>query len=553
MNNVNEERRNKKQLGQYYTPREVAEALTQWAILDSDTTVLDPSFGGCAFLYTALQILQQRGVDQPGSQLYGVDVDPGARAYLGPLLGAGGTADQFFTADFFEIRPNDLEGAPFGAVVGNPPYVRHHAIDDAAHKKAVASLEEMGLKISGRASYWAFFVLHSLRFLCPNGRLAMVLPGSFLHADYAVPVREHLVRNFERVVVVLLQERIFDDAEEETVILLAEGRGQPHEEVRVGSANSVKDLGQICEALTQTTQKLEHPDRDGRWLRALLDTTTLSLFDEISEGADVVRLGEWATPRIGVVTGNNRFFIISERVQKSKGISDKHVQSILTRATQLQGLCIRDVDIQRIVENGKNALLVSPPATGPLPKSLERYFSEGEENGASDSYKCRSRTPWYFVPDTFVPAAFMHYMVAAWPRVVLNYSGATCTNAIHRLMWVDRRPKADLQRIALGSLSTLAQLSAELVGRSYGGGVLKLEPSEASQLVIPTNSSTDTDKLFWTVDELLRQGQTQSATTLVDSAFLIDGVGLGQAEVDRLGEARDKLFERRYKRTTKKS
>jgi adenine-specific DNA-methyltransferase len=548
---VNEERRNKKQLGQYYTPREVAEALTDWAILGSDTTVLDPSFGGCAFLYAALQVFQQRGVDQAGRQVYGVDVDPEARAYLGSLLGAGGTADQFVSADFFEIRPNDLEGAPFGAVIGNPPYVRHHAIDGAAHEKAVASLAEVGLKIPGRASYWAFFVLHSLRFLRPNGRLAMVLPGSFLHADYAVPVREHLVKNFERVIAVLLQERIFDDAEEETVILLAEGHRQPHEEVRVGSADSANDLGQILKTLTRATRKLEHSDRDGRWLRALLDATTLSLFDGISEGYHVVRLGEWAIPRIGVVTGNNRFFIISKQEQKSKGIPDKHVRSILTRATQLQGLCIRAADVQRIVESGKDALLVSPPAIGPLPEELERYLSEGKKNGASDSYKCRSRTPWYVVPNKFVPAAFMQYMATAWPRVVLNYSKATCTNAIHRLMWVQHRPKADLQRLALGSLSTLAQLSAELVGRSYGGGVLKLEPSEASLLVVPVNTHVDVDRLFRDVDALLRRGQMKLATELVDSAFLVEGMGLSSSEIDQLRLARDKLLNRRIKRKAK--
>lgn len=545
---MNQENRNRKQLGQYYTPREVAQALTDWAILDSRTTVLDPSFGRCAFLYAALQTLRERGMDQPGRQVYGVDIDQGARAYLGPILTAGGTGDQFVTADFFEIRPHDLSAEPFGAVVGNPPYVRHHLIDDAARDTAVARLAEVGLSIPGRASYWAYFVLHSLRFLRPHGRLAMVLPGAFLHADYAVPLRDHLVVNFRRVTGIVLDEHIFDDTEEATVILLAEGRGEPHEEIRVGSTSSVDDLARICEALTQATRKLEHRDRDGGWLRAFLDDTTLGLFDEISKGSHVVQLREWLTPRVGVVTGNNRFFVISKGVQTRNGISDKYVRPILMRATQLQGLCVRPADVQRIVENGKRALLVSAPADRPLPKGLERYVSEGEKGGASNSYKCRSRTPWYTVPDTFVPVAFLHYMAATWPRVVLNCSIATCTNAMHRLMWAERRPKSDLLRIALGSLSTLTQLSAELVGRSYGGGVLKLEPSEASRLTVPISKCLDVENTFCDVDRLLRRGKKQLATEVVDSAFLIEGMGLSQAEVDRLREARDILFQRRWKR-----
>lgn len=549
---MNEENRNRKQLGQYYTPREVAQALTDWAIVDSLTTVLDPSFGRCAFLYAALQTLRERGMGQPGRQVYGVDIDQGARAYLGPILTAGGTGDQFVTADFFEIRPHDLSAEPFGAVIGNPPYVRHHLIDDAARDTAVARLAEVGLRIPGRASYWAYFVLHSLRFLRPHGRLAMVLPGAFLHADYAVPLRDHLVVNFRRVTAIMLDEHIFDDTEEATVILLAEGRGEPHEEIRVGSTSSASDLPRICRRLTQATRKLEHRHRDGGWLRALVDDGTLALFDEISEGAHVVQLGEWLTPRIGVVTGNNRFFIISKGVQTWNGISDRHVQPILTRATQLQGLCVRPSDVQRFVERGKNALLISPPAAGPLAKELELYLFEGERVGASRSYKCRSRTPWYVVPDRFAPVAFMQYMTARWPRVVLNYSRATCTNAIHRLVWTEHRPKSDLQRIALGSLSTLTQLSAELVGRSYGGGVLKLEPSEASRLAMPVSKYSDVEKIFSTVDQLLRRGKPQLATATVDSAFLIDGMGLSQAEVDRLREARDRLFQRRYRRRASK-
>lgn len=73
---------NKKKFASFYTPQPVAQALADWAITDADTTVLDPSFGGCAFLYAALETLGRRGNPAPGKQIYGVDIDADAVFYL---------------------------------------------------------------------------------------------------------------------------------------------------------------------------------------------------------------------------------------------------------------------------------------------------------------------------------------------------------------------------------------------------------------------------------------------------------------------------------------
>lgn len=300
--------------------------------------------------------------------------------------------------------------------------------------------------------------------------------------------------------------------------------------------------------MTQAAIKLEHLDSNSEWLHGLLDIETLKVFNELSQRPQVVRLGEWLTPSIGVVTGNNRFFIMSKPTQKSKGIPDRYVRPILTRAVQLKGLCIRDADIEQVVESGKDALLLSISATDSLSEGLERYLSEGKKNGASDSYKCRSREPWYVVPNRFAPSGFIQYMTATWPRVILNYSRATCTNTIHRLVSTEDRPMIDFQRLALGALSTLTQLAAELGGRSYGGGVLKLELSDVSQLVVPIDSPVDIAELFSKVDELLRSGQAQTATELVDQAFLAEGMGLNQEDIAKLRGGRDKLFRLRNKR-----
>lgn len=537
---------NKKTLASFYTPQRVAQALTDWAITDASTTVLDPSFGGCAFLYAALETLHRMGDPAPGRQIYGVDIDPDAQSYLEPLLLAGATPEQFVTADFFNIAPNHFGDRLFGAVVGNPPYIRYHDIPDEAQERAVAHLKSFDIQISGRASYWAFFLLYSMQFLLQGGRLAMILPGAFLHTDYSTQVRELLTQHFEQITIYLLQERIFKGTDEESVLICAAGARKPHRTLRIGAVARAENLEQAFEDMQSSTQTLNNVQGDGGWLRALIEPEILVLYDQLVESPNVIRMGEWVKTRIGVVTGNNEFFILSPAEQEQRSIPDNHLVPIIKRSAHLTGLWVRDQDLQFLAENGNKFLLLAlNQVESKLPISLQEYIQYGQEIGVSKARKCRDRRPWYVVPHTFVPPAFMPCMSAAWPRLVVNQSRYTCTNNILRLLWKQERPAEDWLRLALGTLSTLSQLSAELVGRSYGGGVLKLEPKELARLAVPLVSIEATDELAHKVDSLMRQNKLSEATDAVDSALLASDIGLTTAKLEQLRAARNWLFLRR--------
>ena len=69
-------------LGAYYTPDALAGVLAEWALAPKRGTVLDPSFGGCAFLNAATKVLAGKGVPEPGRLVFGVDVDPSCLEYV---------------------------------------------------------------------------------------------------------------------------------------------------------------------------------------------------------------------------------------------------------------------------------------------------------------------------------------------------------------------------------------------------------------------------------------------------------------------------------------
>ncbi len=533
-------------LAAFYTPRDVAQILTDWALTHPQDTVLDPSYGGCSFLKAAQATLIKQGNANPEKQIYGVDIDPDAQDYLSDLIRAGAGQQQFINKDFFKVDVNCFEGHLFSAVVGNPPYLRYHNIPKALQKQADIRLREYGIPVSGRASYWAYFLLYSIQFLRRGGRLAMVLPGALLHTDYAAEVRAHLTKRFEQVSIYLLQERIFDGTQEESVIICAEGAGYFNRIVRIGYISSVVELANAIEGGSDQTTVLNDEAGDGGWLRNLLDKETSRLYDELAAGPDAIRLGDWVETRIGVVTGNNSYFIMSDQAREQRGIPESYFLPIIKRPAFVTGLNATNRDLKMLKKCNKDYLLLYPPPDlSRTPVSLRKYIKQGEEAGISSAWKCKSRDPWYVVPHVQAPAAFIPCMSASWPRLIVNKSNYTCTNNIIKLSWKSIRPDSDWTRLALGTLSTLCQLSAELVGRSYGGGVLKLEPTELTRLAIPLLPAEVIGPLAVRVDDLIRRDKLKEATDLVDEALMIVNPNLSAQRLELLRAARKKLFLRR--------
>lgn len=534
-----------RQYASFYTPQELAQALTDWAIIDSESTVLDPSFGGCAFVYSALKTLSNCGSKKPARQIFGIDIDPLAWDYLNPLFDVHANKDQFIISDFFEVTPKDLKPDLFDAVVGNPPYIRYHNIPDEAEKKAVSRLKEFDITLSRRASYWAFFLLYSMQFLRKGGRLAMVLPGSLLHTDYAEQVRQYLKNFFREVVIFLLEDRVFDGTQEESVLIFANGARESNENVRIGTIKKIDELPTALRNGKKSTKLLKKENRDGEWLRPLLDGYTLDLYDRLAKNEKFIRLGELATIRLGVVTGNNSYFIFSPTEQKANDIPSEYFVPIIRRSFQFLGISVNDEDLLRADRNKKSLLLtISPMKTG-LPASVRKYIERGETMKINEGTKCKGRKPWYCVPEIFIPEAFMPCMSASWPRLTINDSNYTCTNNILRLMWKSNRLDLDWSSIALGTLSSFSQLSAELVGRSYGGGVLKLEPKELRQLIIPILPKEEIGRILANVDARLRKGLHKEATEFVDKEIIAAKIGLTADDLQRVKAAKNKLFKRR--------
>jgi adenine-specific DNA-methyltransferase len=526
--------------GKYYTPGAVARPLVAWALNGGNGRVLDPSFGGCAFLCAALDELKTRGVRLPGQFICGVDLDERAQHHLGPLLDAGARGTQFRHEDFLRVQPADL-GRLFDAVVGNPPYVRHHLLPKSAKSQAAATALDDHVDIPARASYWTYFVVHAARFVAPGGRMAFVLPAAFLYADYADTIHTSLKQAFGDVTLAAIGERVFSDAEEISVVLLAADRGKACDSIRLGWVATADELSSLCRDTTRGTHLVPAIDNDGRWLRWAAGADAFALYERLLAESKAARLGDYAKVRIGTVTGDNSFFTFPRTVCEQRRIPVEMTKPVVTKARDLAGLCHTRRDQRRMGDSGRDCLLLSTDGSTRLPEAVKRYLKTGRQLKVHKTFKCRNRETWHSVPDTDAPGAFLQYMCSDHPKLVLNPARASCTNALHRLWWLDETDRTDPQWLALALLCSLSRLSAELVGRVYGGGLLKLEPSDARRLVVPKPPSETAGQAFRDTDRLLREGNAEEARKAADEALLRSHLRLSDEEIASLAAAAERL------------
>lgn len=528
------DKRDTKLLGRYYTPISVAQGLTDWAICNPNTRVFDPSFGACAFYEASLRTLSHHGARKAGRRLFGVDIDLGARSYLESTLAAGGEPANFRTTDFLSLKPTDFGGHRFDAIVGNPPYVRHHALS----QKPTLHLEIGGseTRVPRSSSYWVYFLLHALRFLAPNGRLAFVLPGSFLYADYSDVVRQALLERFATVYIVIVEERLFPEAEELSIVVLGEGHGGKSSHLRVGYATTLDELGRILKNLGHLTKPVSR-DCNPAWNSYLVKPSVSSRLAEFAERKGVGRLGDFANVKIGTVTGCNEFFVLNAEQVKKLDLPIDWLFPILCRTSRASGLRFRNSDYRSIMRAGQPCFLLDVADEDNLGGRISDYILFGETNGIDRRVKCQVRDPWFSFDRIDVPDAFLSSMSFDKVYLIENTMRAASTNNIHGVYW-KAGISAQISRSILSlSVSTVFQLSAEIMGRYYGGGLLKIEPSDALNLIAIETTSYST---FKRIDSALRRKSLTEAIRIADRA-VAEALHLSDDELDELRESLQKL------------
>ena len=363
----------------------------------------------------------------------------------------------------------------------------------------------------------------------------MVVPAELGHAKYAEEVLRFLVRQFLDIRICVFRRKLFPELSEDTFLLLASGQGSQCTRFGVSPFESIESADLSADSRVHIEVESVRSSRL-RVMHYLLSAKVRHLYASLSEEKNVRRLGDAADVGIGYVTGHNDFFHLSSSERAIWQVPDSCLRPAVTSLSGHKGLVYKRTDWNELAHGRGKAYLLSLPnvRNAGLPTAIKKYLEYGKSIGVHSRFKCRVRDPWYSVPHVRVGDAFLSYMSGDIPKLVLNPKHYVAPNTLHLVRFVDaRRSKG----FVAAFYSSLTRLSCEMEGHPLGGGMLKLEPTEAERLLVAMPISGDVSRLVSEVDDLLRSGSIEAARDQVDARVLRKRFGLSATECAHLRDA----------------
>jgi adenine-specific DNA-methyltransferase len=463
--------------GQFWTPPWLAKVMAAWVTEKKPSALFDPAVGPGTFFSAARTVGYTDRFD-------GFELHENAFAD-GEKLGLD-------RRDFSRIEIADFISSrfvqTFPAIISNPPYIRHHRLDER-RKSELRSIAErvLGFALDGRVGLHVYFLLKCLEHLSPSGRLAFLLPADVCEGISSRALWNRLCQRYclEAVLTFAESAAPFPNIDTNAMVFLMShsAPGRHFKWLRVKERNAEG----ILHSLQDAKNRRETGDTVLCHERELSEALATGLSRPPRPVAlKGLPLSHFARVVRGIATGANEFFFLTREQMKLLELDPRCFIRAIGRTRDCRTDVLHHSTLEQLDQAGRPTWLLNLGDTPKerLPVALRSHLESGEQQQVHRRALIQSRRPWYKMEQRTPPPILFAYLGRRDCRFILNEAGVVpLTGFLCVYPWdTDREAVRRLWR-ALNYSDTLQNLA--FIGKSYGGGAVKVEPRQLENLEIP--------------------------------------------------------------------
>ena len=455
----------RRSLGAVYTPSGIVNAMVDWALQGGPVRVIDAGCGSGRFISN----VARRGTD---TELIGIEIDEIAAVLTRAVLAAlNAKRSRVLQCDYTRVNLPSIPGRT--AYIGNPPYVRHHALNAETKKWAALASRQLGHPLSGLAGLHAYFLFATALHAQEGDIGCFITSAEWMDVGYGSAVRKLLLNGLGARSLHVFDPRVnvFPDTQSTAVIICFEPGTAP-QSVKMRAIRSSRRVSNLSGGRSVPRDAL---DASAKWSRMVEASAS-------SAAHGMVALGSIARIHRGVATGSNAFFVLTRARARELGV-ERWCRHAVTDAGEIfasRGVLRDSAERKLLLEIPADIERSSHPA-------LDSYLSSGECSSGgtvpvSERYLAAHRSPWWYLGKPKSPPVVVSYMARQAPMFALNPDSLALINIAHGVYPVQPMSLRALRQF----VARLNEARSSFVGsgRTYQGGLEKFEPREMEDLLI---------------------------------------------------------------------
>ena len=375
-------------MGQFATPGQLAlEMLESAHDLTCERTdglrFMDPAFGTGSFYSALLRVYRRESI----AAAYGYEIDPHYGVPSSRLWEPSGLRLEL--SDFTGCRPDSNGRERVDLLVCNPPYVRHHHIERSMKLRlGREAAEQLGIRVSGLAGLYVFFMLLSHKWLRPDSLSIWLIPSEFMDVNYGSALKEYLLNYVDLIRIHRFDpsEAQFEDAlVSSAVVWFRNRRPVP------GSTPEFTLGGSLAQPRLRRRLPRDELRRESKWTRfpeagTASEVNGVTLRDFFTNQArdshrsqPVLHHGRTSGPRVLDPATFSPTCTAEPPVRRGRRC--RHRSETVCRSSN--GPCLSWTAVCRLKSS-----------SGREPETAD-YVKRGESEGVNEGYLASRRDPWY--------------------------------------------------------------------------------------------------------------------------------------------------------------